>query len=772
MKRHLFFLAMVVFFFMPSSLLSQSTEITIEPGWNWIGFPITETMQFEDVVNQFTPCHGDIIKSYKDGFSIYDAETGWALNVLKEFRPGKGYMYKYHGTEPYTFEFHAITTPPTPPEPIVPEGTIEGKFTANEDGDQVYFSKGNLQYQASTNTWRFAENQWDFVGSTEVSSGETGGTVEGSSNHLMSSSYGGWIDLFGWGTSGFNHGAVCYQPWSTSTIYSDYYIYDSTDPFYDLSDESGQADWGYNAIENGGNQPNMWRALTDAEWEYLFFTRTTSSGMRFVKATVAGSPGVILLPDDWNAELYDLSEVNVGDAYYNSNIITGAVWQNVFEAVGSVFLPAAGYRNGDQIAGLASYAYYWSSVHDDAHPEYEGNFANCLRVTNSRADMYFVYRYYGLPVRLVLASAASQPTVSVTTTAASHITSNSATCGGEITKGSEHVTSVGVCWSATEENPTIDDSHMTLDMGAVINFSCFVMGLEANTLYHARAYVMFYDEIFYGNTVEFTTLTEPYVPTGAIGSGFSVNENGDMVLFSQGNLQYHAVNNEWRFAPNQYDIIGDDNSNIAQDYNGWIDLFAWGTSNYPHNSNGYRPWYDGGTSDYYAYDDPLGNLFDHTGKADWGYNAISNGGNAENQWRTLTKEEWEYILTGRNTSAHFVLANVHGINGLILLPDNWNSNVYSFTGTDDNETPCNSNVISDDDWTDLETFDCVFLPLTGRRVGNYALNFDSSGNYWSSTCRGNDDAYYFTFMVDGVSLTLGGYYKSHGFAVRLVCTAE
>ena len=27
------------------------------------------------------------------------------------------------------------------------------------------FSKGNLQYRASTNTWRFAEHQWDFVGS-------------------------------------------------------------------------------------------------------------------------------------------------------------------------------------------------------------------------------------------------------------------------------------------------------------------------------------------------------------------------------------------------------------------------------------------------------------------------------------------------------------------------------------------------------------------------------------------------------------------------------
>lgn len=44
------------------------------------------------------------------------------------------------------------------------EGIIDRLFTINHNGDQVYFSQGNLQYQASTNTWRFAENQWDFVG--------------------------------------------------------------------------------------------------------------------------------------------------------------------------------------------------------------------------------------------------------------------------------------------------------------------------------------------------------------------------------------------------------------------------------------------------------------------------------------------------------------------------------------------------------------------------------------------------------------------------------
>lgn len=59
-----------------------------------------------------------------------------------------------------------------------------GKFSVSPT-QQVYFSKGNLQYQASTKTWRFAKHQWDFIGS---------------SNKNISPDYEGWIDLFGWGT--------------------------------------------------------------------------------------------------------------------------------------------------------------------------------------------------------------------------------------------------------------------------------------------------------------------------------------------------------------------------------------------------------------------------------------------------------------------------------------------------------------------------------------------------------------------------------------------
>ena len=39
------------------------------------------------------------------------------------------------------------------------EGALPGLFSVS-DNKKVSFSKGNLQYQASTNTWRFAEQQY------------------------------------------------------------------------------------------------------------------------------------------------------------------------------------------------------------------------------------------------------------------------------------------------------------------------------------------------------------------------------------------------------------------------------------------------------------------------------------------------------------------------------------------------------------------------------------------------------------------------------------
>lgn len=257
-------------------------------------------------------------------------------------------------------------------------GAINGKFTINAGGDQVYFSKGNLQYQASTNTWQFAANQYDCIGSA---------------NSNVSSTYDGWIDLFGWGTSGWDHGAVCYQPWSTSTNFSDYFAYGSYT--YNLNSQTGQADWGYNAISNGSNLPNQWRTLSQDEWYYVFSNRSPLSGIRYAKAVVNGVNGVILLPDNWNPAIHALNNTNEGGAAFAVNEITATEW-GTMESSGAVFLPAAGNRYGTSVFNVGSLGYYWSSSYGFSEHAYTVHFnSSDLQAGNGN------YRYYGRSVRLV-----------------------------------------------------------------------------------------------------------------------------------------------------------------------------------------------------------------------------------------------------------------------------------------------------------------------------------------------------------------------------------
>jgi hypothetical protein len=269
-------------------------------------------------------------------------------------------------------------------ETSIPVGAINGLFTINANGDQVYFSQGNLQYigSASTPYWKFADNQWDYLGD----------------NGQFSEEHGVDRDLFCWATSGFNHGAVCYQPWSTNGDANNYYAYGSLS--FNLYDQTGQADWGYNDISNGGNAINQWRTLTKDEWIYVFTVRSTVSGVRYAKAKVNDVKGVILLPDNWSTNYYSLVNTNNGNASFNSNTITESIWLNSFESHGAVFLPAAGYRNGvNGGPGPYSAGFYWSSSSYGGQP-YAYGLAFTESVLN---DDSYGSRGAGQSVRLIKA---------------------------------------------------------------------------------------------------------------------------------------------------------------------------------------------------------------------------------------------------------------------------------------------------------------------------------------------------------------------------------
>ena len=255
----------------------------------------------------------------------------------------------------------------------VQDGALPGVFSVSTT-KKVRFSKGNLQYQASTKTWRFAEHQYDYIGDN---------------NKNISSTYTGWIDLFGWGTSGWNSGATAYQPYSTSTTSADYYPGNSATT--NLTGTYANADWGvYNAITNGGNAKGMWRTLTKDEWVYLLSTRSTS--LRSL-ATVDDKSGLIILPDNWVKPAginYTATTSN-----YTTNTYTAAQWATM-EAAGAVFLPAAGGRLGMSMSNVGTGGYYWSSsYYSSTNACYMGFLSGYLFPSTS------TYRFSGRSVRLV-----------------------------------------------------------------------------------------------------------------------------------------------------------------------------------------------------------------------------------------------------------------------------------------------------------------------------------------------------------------------------------
>ncbi len=216
---------------------------------------------------------------------------------------------------------------------------------------KVIFAPGNLQYQASTNTWRFAEHQYDYIGDA---------------NSNISSTYDGWIDLFGWGTGN--------NPTDTSTSNSVYSTF---------------TDWGTNVID--GYAANTWRTLTDAEWDYVFKTRTNAGGL-YGFATVNGTKGLILLPDSWS--LPNGLTFNAGTATYKNNGYNTTQWQQM-ELAGAVFLPAAGCRNGTSVYDVQSFGRYWYSTVYDADIGYYLYFRGSSLYSGN-----IDYWYNGFSVRL------------------------------------------------------------------------------------------------------------------------------------------------------------------------------------------------------------------------------------------------------------------------------------------------------------------------------------------------------------------------------------
>ena len=263
-----------------------------------------------------------------------------------------------------------------------------GRFTINKGGSQVLFAHGNLQAECSSAdnngstheafTWRFAANQKDYIGGYSFSGG---GTATGN-NYIDgdgSLSAAGTVDLFNWvGASSSLTGNAAYGINNASGQGN-------------VAGEGLKTDWG--TMFDAG-----WRTLSKDEWDYVFNTRSTTSGVRYAKATVNGVEGVILLPDDWNTSYKNLAETNAADVNFSANNISRDDWTSSLEAHGAVFLPAAGYRSSGDVLDKGTKGFYWSSssVSDDNTKAY------CLKFgTDNLQAQSSDNRVNGYSVRLV-----------------------------------------------------------------------------------------------------------------------------------------------------------------------------------------------------------------------------------------------------------------------------------------------------------------------------------------------------------------------------------
>ncbi len=242
---------------------------------------------------------------------------------------------------------------------------------------------------------------------------------------------------------------------------------------------------------------------------------------------------------------------------------------------------------------------------------------------------------------------------------------------------------------------------------------------------------------------------EPKVQSGI----FSVAAD-KQIEFAPGNLQFHTGDSTWRFASQQYNYVGKQNIELGNpEFKGWIDMFGWSS-----------------TSTYFGVN-PSNDNNTYTGDfVDWG--TLFEG----EDWYTLSKDEWNYLLNTRTNAANLQqIAMVDTTLGILLFPDNWvmpegctpKDMTHQYEEEEYQDYNYDYKLYTLEQWLTIEAAGAIFLPAAGRRTGGYGnmINYDQQTEtrpdylvnggfyrwfdndnhycyYWSSSINENNNAYY------------------------------
>ena len=79
---------------------ASENTVSVKRGWNWIGYPLSQTMTVAEALEYANPAEGDYILG-QDGYAEYTAD-GWQ-GTLQTLERGKGYLYKSVNDAELTF---------------------------------------------------------------------------------------------------------------------------------------------------------------------------------------------------------------------------------------------------------------------------------------------------------------------------------------------------------------------------------------------------------------------------------------------------------------------------------------------------------------------------------------------------------------------------------------------------------------------------------------------------------------------------------------------
>ena len=417
-----------------------------------------------------------------------------------------------------------------------------------------------------------------------------------------------------------------------------------------------------------------------------------------------------------------------------------------------------------------------------------------------------------------------------------------------------------------------DYSHVEMTPTGA-NYNNWAIDLTKDKVYYVKAYATSASgETYYGDAIPFATRKD-YANDyqGKLQGRFSVAAGVQRSL-AMGNLQFQPNNETWYYADYQFEYVGwsaspgnvfeggekpnasenglrSDNTGIDvfsdpneidtyeevnrsnnsynSSYQGRIDWFTWGSSNYNHSNlpSGKTPFYKptcrikkwtpttdpsegyyvGQPYRYFNNNWVYNDVYYYIGgnsatnlsianNADWARNNIVNGSAAGKY--TASSNEWQYLLYDRAAStvngtanAHFSFArlnvrNGQTVNGIFLFPDEftWPALVEHYPSHINNNASGGQWVdvatFTEAEWSLLEQANMVFMPASGcyGKTG-HAEWTNRGGRYWTSTVvtpstTQNGGARDFAFSpvhtLEGIVSPNTRDFKFYGFAVRFM----